>query len=561
MAPKRATKRAADDCPTPKATARQRVRKSSEPADDKDQAVKKDKAKEKEKKDKKEKSNKSDQEKKKVSEKEKRRERRRNETSEERRVRKEAKRLKKGQEADAAEDLLALSWASSAWSNAVAQVPAYADGEEALRRLPARFEALEEAELPEDGADRRAALEAMATLVTGVLSTKQDIGHFVRSLQVAVLERKRQDDGLPLRPDVVSRPAPLKEKAQQKAPARVSSALREQLLHWDQELRDKTQASTMDSKQTASTERATALPPPSEPREARISVRPSEPELSVPKAAAQESDSSDSDSEAQASSGLYAKAEAEAKAKAEAEAKAQAKAQRMADSAAADKVYLLCKAMQDRKPVIHAGVLQEPNLRAFFKELRGTATQAVHWEQAWQQMLLPEQDRVEAGRICVHQLLDLSAGGNDEAATSALALAHLSRGHRIKIKIVEEVLAENLGLAVVREEVQEVMSWLLFHWFPQGKTAGWGWWRVGWSWNEWWKSADRLLSAFSPANRLGAFKSMKAALEKMQDKPSQSFQGQPWTPERRDLLLTRLRSLMGWNEEKLKEELSPLDLS
>eukprot|EP00913_Durusdinium_trenchii_P025766 g24182.t1 len=64
--------------------------------------------------------------------------------------------------------------------------------------------------------------------------------------------------------------------------------------------------------------------------------------------------------------------------------------------------------------------------------------------------------------------------------------------------------------------VWEILSWLLFHWFPRNQTAGWGWWRVGWSWSEWWKVVERLLGKAQsfPQSALGM---LKDAMIRMQE--------------------------------------------
>ncbi|CAE8630932.1 unnamed protein product, partial [Polarella glacialis] len=144
---------------------------------------------------------------------------------------------------------------------------------------------------------------------------------------------------------------------------------------------------------------------------------------------------------------------------------------------AADKVFLVCKVMQDKRPVLLADeTLHEGNLRLFVPALLGAATTSVHWETAWQQMCLPEELRVQAGRLFLNRLLELAAGPPAEMAEKvANVIAFLSRGHRIKMKVVEEVLAGRLcsggaGAPSSHPETWTVVSCLICHWLPQPKN-------------------------------------------------------------------------------------------
>merc|ERR1719436_1065073 len=66
-------------------------------------------------------------------------------------------------------------------------------------------------------------------------------------------------------------------------------------------------------------------------------------------------------------------------------------------------------------------------------------------------------------------------------------LAELLKGHRVKIKAVEEAIQT---LFECGSDEQGCLSRFLLLIFPKSPSSEWGWSRVGWSWKEWWNTTE-----------------------------------------------------------------------
>ncbi|CAE7546260.1 unnamed protein product, partial [Symbiodinium necroappetens] len=329
-------------------------------------------------------------------------------------------------------------------------VPLFASAEEAFQSLPARYASFSEASLPVDLVERHAALSALAEIATGF--SPAELGFFARSLELALLERRKGQEvtagptpptrARPLFPDA---PMPTPPSAKPPAPPPPAAI------------------------------RAIPAPPkPQAPAPATIGAIP--PKASTPSSAPP----SGAHPELPKDSSPGPKSP---------EPERKGLVPDKADAEAADKVYELCRALAE-KPCQVDGRLQADNVRQFVRDLLAVASQPLHWEEAWSRMGLPESLRSEAGSAFLSNLLEFASAPvgadlDDAARVSAAAIAALSKGHRLKMSQVEDFLIKRLDSDDSRDpQLWKVLSWLLFHWFPQGKTAGWGWWRVGWSWSQ-----------------------------------------------------------------------------
>eukprot|EP00913_Durusdinium_trenchii_P007766 g7292.t1 len=100
-----------------------------------------------------------------------------------------------------------------------------------------------------------------------------------------------------------------------------------------------------------------------------------------------------------------------------------------------------------------------------------------------------------------------------------LILAELVKGHKVKMRSVEEVFVsfgQNLdGILAINEEAWQVYAKFLVHVFPKAAAAGWGWSRVGWDWKGWWQFCERCIQSLEPSR---SFDVIGLVLKLIQDK-------------------------------------------
>merc|ERR1712173_317325 len=72
---------------------------------------------------------------------------------------------------------------------------------------------------------------------------------------------------------------------------------------------------------------------------------------------------------------------------------------------------------------------------------------------------------------------------SDDAGRAPSAVAELVKGHKLKMRSVEEVLVafgNNLdGILTLNENAWHMYAHFLVHIYPKPQNAGWGWSRVG----------------------------------------------------------------------------------
>lgn len=430
---------------------------------------------------------------------------------------------------------LALHWASMSKASSESQVPVYTTPEEALKYLPDRFLAFQKATWPSVPSEKCGALAAIANIITDL--GQNDLVFFLRSLELTLRERRHNEEGAEeARPPL--RPKPLFPTAKQPPPPRV-----------------------LPKPPPPPPPPAPPLVPPRavEPSPSSPTAAPAAPAAPVhpapvPPAPAPPAPASPSSSETETAEEKAAKAAAAA-------------AQKKADAAALDIIYDLCQAQAHKEKSCHAdGLLQAENFRNFVKEVFTAATQPNHWEEAWRRTAFPEELRAEASQAFLQNLLDCATSDvaqvKDPVIAAALAIAALSRSFYIKRQCVEDFFVEKVQSD--NPSTWQILSWLLFHWFPQTKTAGWGWSRVGWSWSGWWKVVERLLNQAQKNFPEAAFNMLKETLVRMQEQKGckHMFLKPPFDDLRRQMLIEKLSSLAPEmdvsTEAKAKEALAPL---
>jgi len=142
-------------------------------------------------------------------------------------------------------------------------------------------------------------------------------------------------------------------------------------------------------------------------------------------------------------------------------------------------------------PVCADGVLNEARLGEVLKSLwDGIARKNKDWIVAWQAMAITHDKQTQV----LQKFLNMTFMEAD-AQRAPQVVAELVKAHKVKLRSVEEVLVafgSNIdGVLAMNEEAWHVYSQFLMQVFPKPANAGWGWSRIGWSWQSWWKFMEQ----------------------------------------------------------------------
>eukprot|EP00930_Biecheleria_cincta_P018182 TRINITY_DN14251_c0_g3_i1.p1 TRINITY_DN14251_c0_g3~~TRINITY_DN14251_c0_g3_i1.p1 ORF type:complete len:266 (-),score=62.91 TRINITY_DN14251_c0_g3_i1:47-811(-) len=199
-----------------------------------------------------------------------------------------------------------------------------------------------------------------------------------------------------------------------------------------------------------------------------------------------------------------------------------------------DPLYALFGEVGEDKVMLDDGELKEATLERYLTKLivDKAAKKPKDWIEVWARMDIPVQWQAKVLTPIVSFGLQYTPPGG-----LGCILAELLKGHRVKTKAVEEALQATLGNAA---RTEGVLVDMLFVIFPKSPHSEWGWSRVGWSWQEWWKMVEKSLSCLEPTS---AFDELGLLLDKIEaagcGKPL-SQQTQIWTEPR----LAKVRSLL-----------------
>mmetsp|Transcript_56539 Transcript_56539/g.148706 ORF Transcript_56539/g.148706 Transcript_56539/m.148706 type:complete len:166 (-) Transcript_56539:39-536(-) len=89
-------------------------------------------------------------------------------------------------------------------------------------------------------------------------------------------------------------------------------------------------------------------------------------------------------------------------------------------------------------------------------------------------------------------------------------LIELIKGHRTKIKAIEEAVST---LFECGGDQHSCLQRFLIMLFPKSPTSEWGWSRVGWSWQQWWSTAEKILGALEASSAFELLVLLLTAIE------------------------------------------------
>jgi len=116
---------------------------------------------------------------------------------------------------------------------------------------------------------------------------------------------------------------------------------------------------------------------------------------------------------------------------------------------------------------------------------------------------------IDKQAMVVQRILEIGLV-SEVADTMGDVLADLVKGHRAKIKAVEEAITT---LFECGSDEQGCLSRFLLLIFPKSPTTEWGWSRVGWSWQQWWSTAEKIFNTLDNSSAFEALRVLLAAFE------------------------------------------------
>mmetsp|Transcript_159913 Transcript_159913/g.298274 ORF Transcript_159913/g.298274 Transcript_159913/m.298274 type:complete len:372 (+) Transcript_159913:98-1213(+) len=170
-----------------------------------------------------------------------------------------------------------------------------------------------------------------------------------------------------------------------------------------------------------------------------------------------------------------------------------------------DPLYAVLGELGEKKVVTPDGSIDEDVLNGYLTRLTkpGTMEKIKDWVEVWAAMNIPVE--IDKQAIVVQGILEVGLI-SEVADTIGDVLAELVKGHRAKIKAVEEAITT---LFECGTDEQGCLSRFLLKIFPKSPTTEWGWSRVGWNWQQWWSIAEKI---FDTLDKTSAFESLRVLL-------------------------------------------------
>lgn len=191
-----------------------------------------------------------------------------------------------------------------------------------------------------------------------------------------------------------------------------------------------------------------------------------------------------------------------------------------------DPLYALLGEVSQDKVTDADGNLREETLRRYLEILmvQKAAKKAKDWIEVWAAMDIPVTSQAQVMEPILRFGLQHAPENLGEV------MAELMKGHRVKTQAMQEALKGAFSARDV-EDRHGILREMLFGIFPKGPQSEWGWSRVGWSWQEWWKIVERVFELLGEAN---AFDELAALLDKIETEGKKPLVEQPlvWKGER-----------------------------
>lgn len=185
-----------------------------------------------------------------------------------------------------------------------------------------------------------------------------------------------------------------------------------------------------------------------------------------------------------------------------------------------DEVYAIMGELSKRKVVLPDETIDVDVLNDYLGRIMKAAVweerKFSEWCEFWAAMNIPVDRQAEVLRPLLQAGLE-----SDMPEKMCDTLTELVKGHRCKIKAVEESVAI---LFECGTDQDACLSKFFFSIFPKSPTSPWGWSRVGWSWQQWWGTVDKILQALDSH---GAFELLGQVLTAIETESGEALSKQP----------------------------------
>lgn len=173
-----------------------------------------------------------------------------------------------------------------------------------------------------------------------------------------------------------------------------------------------------------------------------------------------------------------------------------------------DPLYAMIGELGEKKVVDSEGKILEDRLEEYFLRLtQPGVAEPKDWIVVWAAMDIPV--TIEIHSLVVRKIIE-TVVQSEVGDTVGDILAHLVKGHRAKVKSVEDAITTIFECGC--DEKDCIARFLLLI-FPKSPTSEWGWSRVGWSWKEWWGIADRICSSLEMSGAFEVLRTLLSAIE------------------------------------------------
>mmetsp|Transcript_51384 Transcript_51384/g.122104 ORF Transcript_51384/g.122104 Transcript_51384/m.122104 type:complete len:606 (+) Transcript_51384:96-1913(+) len=180
-----------------------------------------------------------------------------------------------------------------------------------------------------------------------------------------------------------------------------------------------------------------------------------------------------------------------------------------------DNLYTITGQLAD-DPVVVDGIIQEVRLLEVLKQLWNNLKRPKDWNAAWHAMNIPIEKQSEV----LLKFLDMAVVQEADYERAPTIVADLVKSLRIKMRSIEEILAApDCPLLILSDDAWEVYANFLARIFPKPSGCGWGWSRVGWSFNQWWQFTEKCILCLDSARAFDVIGRILKLLEEWEGRP------------------------------------------
>lgn len=178
------------------------------------------------------------------------------------------------------------------------------------------------------------------------------------------------------------------------------------------------------------------------------------------------------------------------------------------DFSEVDPLYALLGELGDKKVVTADGELIEDILEGYIERLvKPGVAQPKDWIEVWAAMNIPVE--INAHAEVVQRIIEIGVR-SEVGDMIGEVLAELVKGHRAKVKAVEQAMMTIFECGC---DEKDCLSRFLLLLFPTSPTTQWGWSRVGWNWDQWWKLTQQIFSVLETGSAFEALRALLSSIE------------------------------------------------